>query len=116
MAKLVWNQQLVMDQINAGAAEGLAKAADDILREATKTVPFEEGILSGDGQTSVDEANLVATVYYDGESNPYAVRQHEELTWRHDEGRRAKWLELTAQEEAQAVQNIIADEIRKAHR
>lgn len=115
MAKLAWNGTFIMDQINSGAAEGLAKAAEHLLTEATKTVPIEEGILSGDGQVSVDVGLLEATVYYDGASNPYAVRQHEELSFRHDPGRRAKWLELAAQEEESTMRQIIADEIRKAH-
>lgn len=116
MAKLVFNQAVVMQQINSGAVEGLAKAAGHILTEATKTVPIEEGIMSGDGNTSVDAASLKATVYYEGESNPYVVKQHEDMSLRHDPGRRAKWLELAAQEEAGTVERIIAEEIRKAHR
>lgn len=116
MAKLVWTGKIALDHINAGAVEGLAKAAGHILTEATKTVPIEEGVMSGDGNTSVDAQGLRATVYYEGESNPYVVKQHEDLTLRHDPGRRAKWLELTAQEEESAVRNIIAEEVRKAHR
>lgn len=115
MAKMAWNGKFIVDQLNAGAVEGLAKAAEHLLTEATKTVPIEEGILSGDGQVSVDAGQMAATVYYDGASNPYAVRQHEELSFRHDPGRRAKWLELASQEEEGTMQQIIADEVRKAH-
>lgn len=114
MAKLVWNGKVVVDQINAGAFTGLAMAADHLLTEATKTIPLDTGDMARDGQTSVDGNQLVATVYYDGPSNPYVVRQHEELGYRHDPGRRAKWLELTGYEEADTITRIIADEIRKA--
>ncbi len=115
MAKMVWQGRVVMDQLNAGAARGLGMAADHLLTEGTKTIPFDEGTMARDGQTSLDGSALVATVFYDGPSNPYVVKQHEELTYRHSEGRRAKWLELTGQEQAGAINQIIADEIRKAH-
>ena len=116
MSKLVWRGTEVLDQINAGAARGLGQALDHLLTEATKTIPLEEGTMAGDGAVSVDEGALVGTVYYDGPSNPYVVRQHEELGYRHDEGRRAKWLELASQEEAATMGRIIADEVRSAHR
>lgn len=115
MAKMVWSGKFALDRINAGAAVGLAKAADHLLTEATKTIPLDTGDMARDGQTSVDGSQLVATVYYDGPSNAYVARQHEELAYRHAPGRRAKWLELTGYEQAEALNRIVADEVRKAH-
>lgn len=97
--------------VHAAAARGIAIAGEHVLGEANKTVPIEEGTpgLLGSGTVSTDPANLKAAVTYD---TPYAKRQHEEMSYRHDEGRRAKWLELTMAEESGAVQKIIAATIR----
>lgn len=91
-------------------AKGVALAAEHILGEANKTVPIEEGTpgLLGSGTTSTE--GMHGVVSYD---TPYAVRQHEEMDYRHDPGRRAKWLELTFSEERKAVAEVIARTVRE---
>jgi hypothetical protein len=60
---------------------------------------------------SVDISQGTAAVSYD---TVYAVRQHEELTWRHAPGRTAKYLEGPLAEELDTVREIIAAELRRA--
>lgn len=81
----------------------LVDAADELLRVANETVPFEEGVLAGSGEVSSDEQLLAARISYGGEAAAYALRQHEDTTMRHDAGRRAKWLELAARENAERL-------------
>ena len=80
-----------------GALRGVTLGAEHVLSESSKVVPIEEGTLSRSGKTSAEMTGdvAVAAVSYD---TPYAVRQHEELDYRHDPGRQAKYLEgpLTA--------------------
>jgi len=45
---------------------------------------------------------------------PYAVRQHEGLNWRHDDDRRAKYLETAKADEADTAKELIAQAIRRA--
>lgn len=92
-------------------ARALADGAEYLLEEANRTVPIEEGILTGSGSTDVDASAGIASVYYD---TPYAARQHEETGWRHDQGRRAKWLELTCSEQGGRVAEYMADTMRGA--
>jgi hypothetical protein len=92
--------------LRAKGVRGLFLGSEHLLEESNRTAPIEENTLIESGATDVDEANLTASVYYD---TPYARRQHEELEWEHDPGRRAKWLELTAKERKPAIEQILAD-------
>ena len=111
MAEVRWYGRQVSANARAAGIRGLRLAAEHVLEEANRTVPIEEGTLERSGTVSVDEQRGAAAVSYD---TPYAVRQHEELGYRHDPGRRAKWLELTLQERQRAIRDYIAGEIRKA--
>lgn len=99
--------------IEDAAKLGLIKAAEYVLEKANRTIPHERGDLQDSGHVSVNDDGTRAAITYD---SPYAVRQHEELTWHHNDGRRAKWLEKTLVEEADTVRQIIAEEIRKVTR
>ncbi|MBL1100146.1 minor capsid protein [Streptomyces coffeae] len=92
------------------AARGLQLAAEHVLAESKKEVPLDEGTLERSGTATVDEATLSGAVSYD---TVYARRQHEELTWRHAPGRKAKYLEDPMNRERERVLQIIAAEIRR---
>ncbi|GAA1327594.1 hypothetical protein GCM10009592_14640 [Brachybacterium rhamnosum] len=100
----------VTKAVQDAAAHGLALAAEYLLEAANRTVPLEEGTLQRSGRASVDDDGLRAAVSYD---TPYAIPVHEDLTARHDAGRRAKWLELAMQEEADTIRQIIVDAIKE---
>lgn len=97
----------------AAAARGLALGVEHVLQVSRSRVPLEEGTLERSGTATVDEANLRGAVAYD---TPYAVRQHEDLTLRHDDGRQAKYLESALEDERATVGEIIAAQIRRALR
>ena len=65
-------------------------ALENILAESNRLVPLDEGTLERSGRIQVDEAAMRGIVSYD---TPYAMRQHEELSWKHAPGRQAKYLE-----------------------
>lgn len=100
-------------QMRAGAARGLLLAAEHVLQLSNEVVPLDESELQRSGTASVDEASLTAVVSYD---TPYAVRQHEELRWRHAPGRHAKYLENSLNAARPEVAAIIAAQIRRAMR
>ena len=91
------------------AGQGLLLAAEHVLQVSRTRVPIEEGTLERSGTTSVDRDNLVAHISYD---TPYAVRQHEDMTYRHDAGRQAKFLESALTGERDAIRKIIADTVK----
>lgn len=108
---LKWHGKLATEQERRGAVRGLKLAAEHLLGEARQQVPLEEGTLERSGVPSVDESSLKAAVSFD---TVYAVRQHEELTWRHDAGRKAKYLEDPYNTEQDTIRDLIAAEIRRA--
>jgi hypothetical protein len=111
--RLRFDGALASRAMRQGAARGLQLAAEHVLQLATDRVPLDEGYLQSTGTASVDEPSLTAVVSFDG---PYAVRQHEELTWRHAPGRTAKYLENPLNAARPEVAAIIAAEIRRAMR
>jgi hypothetical protein len=110
-AKLNLNTKQIKAKQRAGALKGLKVALEHLLQSSRELVPLEEGTLARSGTTTVDAANLRGAVSYDG---PYAVRQHEELTWRHDPGKQAKYLEQPLNDEAGTMQELIAAQIRRS--
>ncbi|MDT0432805.1 hypothetical protein [Streptomyces salyersiae] len=111
--RLSWNGDTAVRRIQAGEVLGLRLAAEHVLQVSRGRVPIEEATLERSGTASVDEAAGTAGVSYD---TPYAVRQHEDMTLRHDAGRTAKFLEKSVDEEAGAVLNIVAAQVRRALR
>lgn len=88
--KLKWYGTEAKAKERAGAALGLMLAGEHLAEMSTRLVPVEEGTLLLSVNVDVDARALKAAVSYD---TPYAVRQHEELGYQHDEGRQAKYLE-----------------------
>ncbi|GAA0969743.1 hypothetical protein GCM10009555_017430 [Acrocarpospora macrocephala] len=101
-----------------GAERGLKLALEHLLQVARTQVPHEEGVLedSGDpdkrpGAASLD--GLHGAVSFD---TPYAVRQHEEMDWQHDDGRKSKYLEDPLASEDATMRALIAAQIRREMR
>lgn len=111
--RLSWNGEQVLRGTEAGAVRGLRMAAEHVLARSRARVPLDEGPLERSGVATVDENELKAAVSYD---TPYAVRQHEELSYRHDAGRTAKYLEGPLAEETATVAEIIAAQVRRSMR
>lgn len=105
-----WNGARVSALIEAAAFEGVELAAEHLLQVSTQQAPLEEGDLARSGEVSTDRSDNAAAVSYD---RPYAVRQHEELTWQHNAGKKAKYLEDPMNEERDTMLAIIAQAARK---
>ena len=109
--KTTWRGSEVALDERGGAARGLFLAAENVLEQATRIVPLNEGTLMRSGVASVDAEQLVAAIAYD---TPYAVRQHEELDYSHQRGRQAKYLETPFNASIETSRMLIAREIAKA--
>lgn len=112
-SQITWRGGEVSDALREGAARGILVGAEYLLTESRKVVPLDEGTLERSGTASVDEDELIGAVTYD---TPYAVRQHEELNWRHAPGRQAKYLEQPARRLATPIGKLIAAQVRRATR
>lgn len=81
--------------LHNAAADALQDIVEDDLADARDVVPIEEGTLSRSGFTEVDRKALVGQVAFD---SPYAVVQHEDVTLRHDAGRKDHYLSDTVEQ------------------
>lgn len=111
--RMRWDGDKVQASVRAAGVKGLRDGSEHLLAESNKTIPIETAEMMRSGVSDVDEQALEATVSYD---TPYTVVQHERTDLRHDPGRRAKWLELTLDEQRARIQRYIEDEIKKALR
>lgn len=102
--------QSVLASVRAGTNRGLRLGAEHVLGESDAQAPLEEGTLERSGKVSTDDGDLKAAVSYD---TPYAVAQHEDLTFRHDAGRNAKYLENALNAEAPTVARIVQQQVRR---
>lgn len=109
--RMEWHGDSVSKKIDAATVRGLWLAALHLLGEAQAIVPIEEATLERSGAASVDASKLMSAVSFD---TVYAVRQHEELTWRHDPGRQAKYLEAPMHVQQAIMLAIIASAIRRS--
>lgn len=84
------DRALVKSAIQNGSARGLWSAMDYLASVSKQEVPLDEGTLKNSCKVSVSDDGRTGCVSYD---TPYAVRQHEELGYQHQRGRKAKYLE-----------------------
>lgn len=98
----------VMDVAAKTAPVAAAKAMEHVRGVAVALTPYESGHLADTASVTLDGNE--ATITFDG---PYARRQHEELTWRHEKGQ-AKYLEQPMNTEKPVVMQMIAKEVREA--
>ncbi len=98
-----WNGPQIKANVRAATTRALDAAAEVVLARAREVVPIEEATLARSGVASSEDQ--VAAVSFD---TPYAVRQHEELTWRHAPGRQAKYLEQPLHETRSKQEAAIA--------
>jgi hypothetical protein len=111
----MWRGGQQKQATEAASRRALQLGAEHILTEANDRVPHEYGDLmrSGDVDTGEDiSGELAASISYD---TPYAVMQHENLDLEHKNGREAKWLERTMNDEMDEVQAFMARELKEAH-
>ncbi|CAL9503946.1 minor capsid protein [Streptomyces sp. enrichment culture] len=90
------------------AGEGLERGLEHVLGEARRIVPLEEGTLERSGRVVRDGLNGAVTF-----DTVYAVRQHEELTWKHLPGRQAKYLETPMTSERDVVLRLMQVSLRR---
>jgi hypothetical protein len=131
------NLDLYDEKAVQAATHAMVEDVESLLGKSMRIVPHDEGMLEGSGSAKVqnveiahgtDDGNMVqtgqtpriqpgavivGTVSY---NKPYAARQHEELSYRHKEGRQAKYLEQPLREFVRAFCQNIADAVKAVRR
>ena len=109
--KLIWRGAQAVMTVRRGAQEGVRLAGEHLLEESVEQCPIAEGDLRRSARNTPTDDGLGAVVSYD---TPYAVKQHEELSYRHPKGGKAKYLEDPLHSEAPKMRRIIRAQIRRA--
>ncbi len=99
-----------MPAMRKGSARGLQQAGELVLEASNRLVPLEEGTLERSGRVTTNGQDTVAISY----DTPYAVRQHEDLSLRHPNGRQAKFLETAMRQQRAKALAIIARAVKGA--
>lgn len=104
------NSPEVRSRTKAAAKVGLRNAGEHILNKSNAQAPIEDGDLIRSGAVT-DVSDDTVGISYD---TPYAVRQHEDLSYRHDPGRNAKFLSNACKSEASTAGKIVGTAIKRA--
>lgn len=108
--QVIANLNAAVGDILKAGRQGLLVAGEHVLGVSNAQVPLEEGDLARSGGVSQDGDGRTAISY----DTPYAVRQHEDLTLRHDAGRNAKFLEKAIAAERDMAARLVQVAIRRA--
>lgn len=84
------DKALIKTVTKYGTKEGVWAALDHLAAVSKQQVPLDQGTLRFSCAVSVNEDGTQGAVSYD---TPYAVVQHENTWYRHQRGRKAKYLE-----------------------
>ncbi|MBV6758357.1 minor capsid protein [Rhodococcus opacus] len=83
-----WDGAAIAAQVEGAAEAGVYMACEVLLSHALDRTPFSEGDLRQSGMASAE--GLRGAVSF---NTPYALKQHEELSYAHPNGGEAKYLE-----------------------
>lgn len=104
------NKALVKTVVTRGSKKAVWSALDHLASVSKEQVPLDKGPLKDSCYVDVASDGKSGTVSYD---TPYAVRQHEEMGYQHQRGRKAKYLEDPVNDKA--VLNEMQQLMKKAY-
>lgn len=88
--ELKLNRELIKATVKSCGKKATWSALDHLASVSKEQVPLDTGALKNSCVVSVNDDGSEGTVSYD---TPYAVVQHENQTFSHQRGRKAKYLE-----------------------
>jgi hypothetical protein len=100
---------------NRGLKKGLYQEGEGIMAESKTEVPVDKGILKSTGHVEPpreERGTVVVKIGYGGAAAPYALRQHEELSYRHTVGK-AKYLTDPAERRSHGMAGRLAKHIER---
>lgn len=96
-------------KIKSSTPKAMRDIGQDLLGKSVERAPVDQGDLRGSGFSEVD--GTVTTI---GFTEPYALRQHEELQYTHPQGGEAKYLERPLNENINRYVKFLEDSTKKA--
>lgn len=106
-----WRGNQAVKIAQEAAFQALHDGAEAILTEAIDETPVDTGTLRRSG--TVTDAKREGTVYVSF-NTPYARRQHEDLTFNHPRGGKAKYLEDPFNRSKKKIMRLVSLRMKKA--
>lgn len=98
------------ERVPRALGAGLYLEANNIMALAVEKAPLDLGTLRGSGYVThpvVEGSKVSLEAGFGGPAEKYALRQHEELAWRHPDGGEAKYFEKAVnQRSGQFAENV----------
>lgn len=108
-------KQLEPEAQKATGAALYQEAEQIMTRSKSEFVPVQTGVLRGTGHVNEPQirgSSIEVTMGYGGPAAPYALKQHEDLTYHHDVGTN-KYLEKPTLEAIRGMPGRLVERIRK---
>ena len=99
--------EAMVRRIKQQAEEGIQEVAMDLLQKSKDLCPVDLGDLKASGFISKEGDKTVV-----GYTEPYALRQHEELEFNHPNGGQAKFLQQPLEENTDKYIRHVVDKIK----
>jgi hypothetical protein len=113
LSELVAGLHAAQQAVDQAADEGLLAAARQVLSAAEQVVPIESHGLESSGRAAIVGEHKAAVGFGSGDSAPYAIIQHENLSLQHDAGRTGHFLSGPLIANADNVGKTIAAHIKQ---
>ncbi|MCD4558227.1 minor capsid protein [Schaalia sp. lx-100] len=108
---VTWNGPKIQAKLRGAQRHALRLAGEHLRTQSVQLTPIREGLLRASAAVSLHENRALAAVSF---NTPYAVRQHEELGYRHPKGGQAKYLETAADDEKSTMERIVITTLERA--
>lgn len=106
--KCFFDKELAQEVVEKAAMKGLRKLGEEILTEAKELCPVDSGTLRQSGSVRANSKNKTVEISF---NTPYALKQHEEMSYNHPNGGQAKYLEQPFNERVKDAQWYAEKEI-----
>ena len=102
----------VKRMIKQKTKEAMEMVVNDLTRRSKQLAPLDTGDLrgAGEGDVNFDGDDVVGTVSF---NKPYAMVQHEDMTFNHPRGGQAKYLEQPLNENRDRYKEFIKNKVRE---
>lgn len=113
VSELVAGLHAAQEAAHSAGEAGLLAAAHVVLEQARQITPIEGHGLENSGRAAMVGDNVAAVGFGSGDSAPYAILQHENLSLNHDAGHTGHYLSGPLIANAKRVGDTVAEAIRR---
>ena len=114
--RAAWRGDQIKGIVREATVRGLKEGVEVARKASIQVAPLLTGELRAGAYTDVDENSLIGIVGYDIPRDIKAIKQHEDLSYRHPSGEQAKFLEDPVIQSRAAAQAKLSARLRRAFR